>query len=1007
MEGWNGRPRAWLLAIVLLAIVAGAVGSSARVAWHLSRVEAGFQAAQQGVFSSSSGSLSPEGIGETRKIIGRTRQSLAALRTDFSVVAWMAPALSAVPRYGGDLSQADNVLTYAHGLVSAAEVAVDGAAPALARLQDGPLSPTSLDAFAADLERGQESFARAASMLASASEARSAIAVDRLSPMTAAKVQQADSMAATLTGIVSASEEAPAALRSLAQGYEAFTALQEALESDGSLDSENLDEAASLLNDASLNLQESARLWEQSVPTDAEAGLWGGLTQRDVGDLLVMSAELAHAADITLQASRDVLAALEAPGGSADLAEVQRSLSAAQGQFETAKRSLDLAAERRARLGPGVEAVAPLQTLDQGTEDLRALVAFGIEGPELLGDGLALRQDAASLKDALSPTVILQNGLTEVGGYRRQVELMRERLDRMEAAWARLSPFSGALERRRVLDPGAVSSVLAAAETTVDAANGLLASLDELLSDSGETGFLTPAFGAALRETFDVWEERSQQAITALDPLTTVTGGDGGYMVDAGQLLGVEVLAMRQSFISSRDAAGVARTLLGFDGPTNVLVLGQDDQELRATGGFIGSTSEMVVVDGVPHVERFLSSYDVDPTSFAGLEVAPDPIVKYMAGVPVVLTFRDTNWSPDFPTSARKSLEYYAITQPFQADVVVAMDTHALAALIDLVGGISVPGWWEMVDGQTARDIAAGAIHPYPCRPENHSNLGARCFSEDALNALLPALQGYHDPIQAANLMLQLLNRKHILVYSTDAELQEKLVRFNWSGHMVRPQGHDYLHASDWTAYSKARDAIDRSFRYDVFLSANGQDTAELRLRYENSAARVKPCEQLADYLFECYWDYLRVYAPPGAEVLEAPRFPLPPGTFYGKVAANEGRNVVGEETFEVHSSADYTEMAGFFVLAGGQDLEATFSYSLPPTVVQTGPSGVERYRLVIQKQPGTVGDAAQVRVHLPEGATFVASSAGGTFLDEQGMVAFDLTLTTDQDIWVDFHPLS
>jgi hypothetical protein len=69
-----------------------------------------------------------------------------------------------------------------------------------------------------------------------------------------------------------------------------------------------------------------------------------------------------------------------------------------------------------------------------------------------------------------------------------------------------------------------------------------------------------------------------------------------------------------------------------------------------------------------------------------------------------------------------------------------------------------------------------------------------------------------------------------------------------------------------------------------------------------------------------------------------------------------------------------------------------TLTYRWTTPIVVTAEGGRDRYRLVIQKQPGTPSDPITVRITLPPGATLVSSSPGLT------VSGSTLTLTTVMD---------
>ena len=159
-------------------------------------------------------------------------------------------------------------------------------------------------------------------------------------------------------------------------------------------------------------------------------------------------------------------------------------------------------------------------------------------------------------------------------------------------------------------------------------------------------------------------------------------------------------------FETGVDGALLAPDLLGVDGPRTYLVLAQNNQELRATGGFISGVGELHIEGGRIASLQFDDSYAVDNFGVPH-EVAPADFQATLGGQ--LWLFRDTNWDPDFPTSARRALEVYANDRGVQADGVVTLDLTALQGLVDATGPIQVEGIEEIVTGANVLQVIQAA----------------------------------------------------------------------------------------------------------------------------------------------------------------------------------------------------------------------------------------------------------------------------------------------------------
>ena len=130
--------------------------------------------------------------------------------------------------------------------------------------------------------------------------------------------------------------------------------------------------------------------------------------------------------------------------------------------------------------------------------------------------------------------------------------------------------------------------------------------------------------------------------------------------------------------------------LLGADGPRRYLIMAQNEDELRATGGFLTGAGIVTVENGRIVDLSFLDSNYVDNYWVKPYDFPPQPLYDYM-GLEMLL-FRDANYWPDFPTSARKAMDLYAYGRDVAPlDGAIAIDQEFLRLLVDATGPIPIP----------------------------------------------------------------------------------------------------------------------------------------------------------------------------------------------------------------------------------------------------------------------------------------------------------------------------
>ncbi len=137
--------------------------------------------------------------------------------------------------------------------------------------------------------------------------------------------------------------------------------------------------------------------------------------------------------------------------------------------------------------------------------------------------------------------------------------------------------------------------------------------------------------------------------------------------------------------------ARLAPRLLGAvgNGKQSYMILVQNEDELRPTGGFLTAVGLLEVENGKIINITFESSDMVDDFS-KPYPKSPWQLDEYMMAE--ILLFRDSNWFTDFPTTVEWAEFLYAYTRSKDVDGVITVDQHVVQELLKIVGPIEVVG---------------------------------------------------------------------------------------------------------------------------------------------------------------------------------------------------------------------------------------------------------------------------------------------------------------------------
>jgi hypothetical protein len=450
-----------------------------------------------------------------------------------------------------------------------------------------------------------------------------------------------------------------------------------------------------------------------------------------------------------------------------------------------------------------------------------------------------------------------------------------------------------------------------------------------------------------------------------------------------------------------------APSLLGAESPRTYLLLAQNENELRATGGFISSVALLRVRSGKIEDLDFRDSYAVDDLSKPHPS-PPEALERYM--VAQLWLLRDANWYPDFPTTAQVAMELYELDQGVSVDGVIAADLIAVESLLEVLGPVYLQEYGQEVSGANVVDL----MREYWASPSGEGQTGdwwshRKDFMGELLNAMMTRLETDMGSLDFAGLMEVLsrgLEEKHVLLHVNDAMVSQMLAENGWDGAVESAVG-DYLMVVDTNmGFNKVNPNIENDVQYLVVLGADGDVTSRLSITYHNtSGSSLEECVQQAAYpptyeemMEGCYWDYLRVYVPEGAQLLGGPDLALPEGSLRARDSGLGGTPLVTEVGVEEGKNV----FASFFVLGPTELRELVYEYQLPGPILERGGSTTV-YRLLVQKQPGTLAVPVRVEVELPPGSVVVSSSPEGASVTGE-RVAFQTDLRVDRQFEVVFR---
>lgn len=417
-----------------------------------------------------------------------------------------------------------------------------------------------------------------------------------------------------------------------------------------------------------------------------------------------------------------------------------------------------------------------------------------------------------------------------------------------------------------------------------------------------------------------------------------------------------------------------------FDGlPKTYLLVFQNYDEARATGGFIGTYGVLKIDQGQIQKLNIQSVYEFDG-SFLDNTAAPGPFQPEIQK----WGLRDANWFADFRQSSQKLLEFYEKGKE-TADGVVAFTPKIFSDLLRIVGPIHMEQYDAVLTPYNFQDVAQQKTSVEYDLEQNQPKKFLADFALILLNRLnnLDKEQWFSFfQVLQSNLL-----EKHILLFSKETATQSQIENLGFGGRVLVAKK-DYLSIVNSNLGGTKTD-LDIVQRVDLKTRILTDGTVINNLQIE----RQNPT-------LESNRNYMRVLVPKGSKLISAsgltpdPHFAsISPGFKTDPDLALWDKGELRFDKVFVREEAGKTEFAGWSVTNENEISQINFIYSLPFKVSPTFLNRTAIYSMVFQKQLGSLPLEFDQRLEF-EGLKQVWLTANATSEDNQ--VSFNFRSARD-----------
>ncbi len=386
----------------------------------------------------------------------------------------------------------------------------------------------------------------------------------------------------------------------------------------------------------------------------------------------------------------------------------------------------------------------------------------------------------------------------------------------------------------------------------------------------------------------------------------------------------LQLSEIRSDLSRIRNVAPALGDILGLQGEVNYLVLFQNNAELRPTGGFIGSIgfakfNQAALVDF-----QVFDVYSLDGQLRGHVE-PPAAIKAYLGEGGWFL--RDSNWDPNFSSSAENALWFVDKEVNKQAQGVIAVNMNFVQSLLEITGPIDLPDFNEKISAENLFERAEfqseSAFFPGSTNKKDFLGALARNLLERAKHL------DDSDRYKLAFSVNNGFKHKDIMFYSISPLIQSLAQGLDGGvsyKSCISGCFRDYQMVVDANVGVNKVNYFTTRAQEENLIITDEEVSHKLAITYQNNS-------QTESWPSGKYKNFLRIYIHPDAKIASL------------KIT---GANEEALLEYDAASENGFKSLSSLLIIPIGQSRKVVLDYTVPlPKLVNT-------YQLNVLKQPST-----------------------------------------------------
>ncbi len=416
----------------------------------------------------------------------------------------------------------------------------------------------------------------------------------------------------------------------------------------------------------------------------------------------------------------------------------------------------------------------------------------------------------------------------------------------------------------------------------------------------------------------------------------------------------------RQRAIEAEEALASMITFAGGQGPRRYLVLSQNPDEVRPTGGFIGTYGVLTAVDGKLALERYDSIESwirPRPDAVATPAELGSPL-RFDTRLPQSLA--NVNTGPDWPQGAQLAARLWQRGGEDPVDGVVSFTPAFLARILGEIGPVTIESYGETVTAANVIERLDFHTHIAPAASDLARKEFVAVLAQAVMSKMFEAPAAQWSGL--ADVFGEAFGNREAMAWVTDAEVGRVLAGRGWDGSIPVTTG-DFVYPAEFQYRAKNGRGLRRTYAHRVVIRRDGSARVTTSVTIANPADAdpvVNPVDPLT---------YVTMFGPAGAVLDPA-----------------SDRLGVPEPSVAGHPGYGW-----FRSVAPRSEVKVTVVWEVP-TIVSPSPDGDWTYSLLWMRLPDHTGDVLDLSVELPPGWSWEGAPPPARFaLDTDVQGSWDL----------------